>query len=75
MSSGSETRIKAFLLGVLIACVAVAVFLALNIGGWRGKILSRLKRVDNGPIVALHPANFRPQVPPGLTVSVFAKDL
>jgi glucose/arabinose dehydrogenase len=74
MSSGSEIRTKAFLLGVLIACVAMAVILALNIGGWRAKILSRLKRVDNGPVVARPRANFRPQVPPGFIVSVFAKD-
>jgi hypothetical protein len=37
----------------------VALFLALNIAGWRAKILWRIKRVDNSPVGALPPANSR----------------
>jgi len=46
----------------------------LSILAVRAKLLSRLNRVDNGPVVTRPRANFRPQVPAGFIVSVFAKD-
>ncbi len=52
---------------------ALTLFLALNVGGWRDRILARLFRVDNYPVVASPPPDFQPHVPPGFRVSVFAR--
>jgi len=52
--------------------VAIGVVLLLNVGGWRARLLSRLTRVENWPVVVPPPAGFRPQVPPGFRVSIFA---
>lgn len=49
------------------------VFLVLNIGG-AGSYPRKSQRVDNDPVVLSPPSNFRPHVPPGFNVSVFAKD-
>jgi glucose/arabinose dehydrogenase len=54
------------------AALALLFFLS-NPGGWRARILARLLRVDNYPVVVPPPPNFQPQVPPGFKVSVFAK--
>ncbi|MFZ0760884.1 MAG: sorbosone dehydrogenase family protein [Candidatus Sulfotelmatobacter sp.] len=57
-----------------IAAIAVAMFFfLLNVGGWRARILARLFRVDNWPVVVSPPPDFQPQVPPGFRVSVFAR--
>jgi glucose/arabinose dehydrogenase len=56
-----------------MAAAAMSVFFLLNPGGWRARILARLFRVYNYPVVVSPPINFRPQVPPGFKVSVFAK--
>src|ERR1700688_5272333 len=53
-------------------CFVASVFL-LNVGGWRARILARLLRVENWPIVVSPPPHFRPRVPQGFKVSVFAK--
>jgi len=53
-------------------CVAIGVVLLLNVGGWRARVLSRITRVENWPVVVPPRAGFRPQVPPGFRVSVFA---
>jgi glucose/arabinose dehydrogenase len=58
-------------LGLIIAAVLAVIFL-LNMGGWRARLLARLLRTDNWPVV-VSPANFQPQVPPGFKVSVFAR--
>jgi glucose/arabinose dehydrogenase len=58
-------------LGLIIAATLVVIFL-LNMGGWRARLLARLLRTDNWPVV-VSPANFQPQVPPGFKVSVFAR--
>jgi glucose/arabinose dehydrogenase len=58
---------------VAVAVIALAMFLLLNVGGWRARILARLFRVDNWPAVVPPPANFQPQVPLGFKVSVFAR--
>jgi glucose/arabinose dehydrogenase len=52
---------------------ALALFFGLNPGGWRARILARLLRVNNSPVVVSPPANFQPQVRPGFKVSVFAR--
>jgi glucose/arabinose dehydrogenase len=59
----------------ILAGIVLFAFLLLNIGGWRALVLARLFHVDNYPIVVEPPANFQPQIPPGFTVSIFAKNL
>src|SRR5579864_8936380 len=58
---------------VVIIAAAISVPLALNLGGWRARILARLTRADNWPVVVPTPPNFQPTVPPGFHVSLFAK--
>jgi glucose/arabinose dehydrogenase len=55
-----------------IAAAALTLVLLANIGGWKSRILARALRVDNWPTVVSPPANFRPAVPAGFQVSVFA---
>ena len=50
-----------------------AVFLLFNVGGWRARILMRLQRVDNDPVIAAAPPGFQPRVPEGFKVAVFAR--
>jgi glucose/arabinose dehydrogenase len=64
---------RSFATLVLIAIAWLAVILLLNVGGWKARIRARLFRTGNWPVVVSPPANFRPQVPPGFKVSVFAK--
>ena len=52
--------------------VLVVLFMALNVGGWRDRILGKLGVVFNPPLVASAPPGFVPQVPPGFSVRVFA---
>jgi glucose/arabinose dehydrogenase len=56
----------------VIAAAALALVFLLNIRGLRSRILARALGVNNGPTVVAPPANFRPAVPPGFQVSVFA---
>jgi glucose/arabinose dehydrogenase len=56
-----------------VLVVPLAAFLGLNVGGWRARILARLLRVNNWPVVVSPPPNFQPNVPPGFKVSVFAR--
>ena len=58
--------------GMMIAA-ALVIVLVLNTGGWRARVLARVLRTDNWPVVVSPPANFQPQVPPGFKVSVFAE--
>ena len=58
---------------VLAAICFVASVLLLNVGGWRARILARLLRVENWPIVVSPPPHFRLRAPQGFKVSVFAK--
>jgi glucose/arabinose dehydrogenase len=60
---------------VVSAAAISGLFLLLNVGGWRARILARLLRTDNEPIVVPLPANFQPQLPPGFKVSVLADAL
>jgi len=63
-------RWSVHLLAVLVT--GVTLLFLLNPGGWRARILARLLRVNNPPAVVSAPPNFRPQVPDGFRVSVFA---
>lgn len=56
----------------LFALCAVAAILGTNVRGWRARLVSRITRVDNGPVVVLPPAGFIPRAPAGFRVSVFA---
>ena len=69
--SHQSLRLSLATLG-LIAIALLAVILVLNVGGWKTRIRARLFRTGNWPVVVSPPANFRPQVPPGFKVSVFA---
>jgi glucose/arabinose dehydrogenase len=60
------------IVAIAAAALTMGLFL-LNLGGWRARILARLFRVDNQPVVVLPPPDFQPQVPPGFKVSVFAR--
>jgi len=57
----------------IIASLAIGAILLLNVGGWRARIVSRITRVENWPVVVTPPADFRPKVPPGFRVTVFGK--
>jgi glucose/arabinose dehydrogenase len=59
---------------ILIAVLfgSSAILLLLNAGGWRTRIVTRLLRVNNAPVVVPLPAGFAPRVPAGFTVSIFA---
>ena len=63
---------RRFIAVAAISSAAFAVFLLLNVGGWRARILARLLRVNNWPVVVSPPPNFQPQVPQGFKASVFA---
>ncbi len=58
----------------LIVATTLAIFFLLNVAGWRTRIVARLFRTENWPIVVSPPADFQPRVPPGFKVSVFARD-
>ncbi|MGB8322123.1 MAG: hypothetical protein WCE52_04090, partial [Candidatus Acidiferrum sp.] len=58
---------------VLITGAVTAVVLLLNVGGCRARLLSRITRVENWPVVVAPPPHFQPTVPPGFTVSILAK--
>jgi glucose/arabinose dehydrogenase len=65
-------------LRIMIPCAAVMVIaslfgLLLNVGGWRARMIARLTRTDNYPVVIPPPPGFQPQVPPGFQISIFAK--
>lgn len=60
-------------MGSLLALLLLVVlFLWLNPGGWRDRLLARMGVIFNPPVVVSPPPGFLPQVPPGFKVSVFA---
>jgi glucose/arabinose dehydrogenase len=65
--------LRRLVVAATMSAVALAIFLLLNVGGWRALILARLTGVNNWPVVVEPPANFQPSVPPGFKVSVFAR--
>src|ERR1700730_4484959 len=56
---------------VLVALV-FALFWLFNVRGYRARIVARLLRTDNQPVVVPLPIYFQPQVPPGFNVSILA---
>src|SRR5579864_7136596 len=73
MRTGKLLRQRAFTLVVIVAAVLAMLFVLLNPRGLRARIIARLFRVDNDPVIVPPPPNFQPRVPPGFKVSVFAK--
>ena len=65
------SRFRRILIVVLFG--GLAIFLGLNIGGWRSRIVTRLWRVTNPPNVVPAPAGFQPRVPVGFTATVLAR--
>ena len=65
---------RTIFISAAVVFAGLAFVLAGNVGGWRARILSRITRVDNDPVIVSPALDFRPQVPPGFSVSVFAKD-
>jgi glucose/arabinose dehydrogenase len=63
---------RSFIVTVAASLAALTMFLLLNVAGWRARVLARLLRVDNPPLVVSPPPNFQPQVPPGFQASIFA---
>lgn len=58
----------------VLVCIVISAILLSNVNGWRARLIARLTRVENSPVVVPLPRDFRPQVPPGFEVSVFAGD-
>ena len=64
---------RAFTQFTLFALSVAALFAALNIGGWPARFLIKLSEVRNWPFVVTPPPGFKPRVPLGFKVSVFAR--
>src|SRR5271170_1483673 len=69
----SQRLRRSFLVIAAVSLGAIAMLLLLNVAGWRARVLARLLRVDNHPVVVAPPPNFQLLVPPGFNVSVFAR--
>lgn len=64
---------KIILASLALVALLFALFFLLNLRGYRARILARLLRTNNWPVVVPLPANFQPQVPPGFKVSMLAR--
>jgi len=58
---------------LIISAAALGVLATFNVAGWRARILARVFRIENRPVIVTPPASFQPKVPPGFKVSVFAR--
>lgn len=67
-----KTHWKTIAALLALAAAVPALFLAMNVGGWRARIVAVLGSVYNWPVVVPPPANFQPQVPTGFKASIFA---
>ncbi|MFZ3332527.1 MAG: sorbosone dehydrogenase family protein [Candidatus Acidiferrales bacterium] len=67
-----KTHWKTIAALLALAAAVPALFLAMNVGGWRARIVAVLGSVYNWPVVVPPPANFQPQVPAGFKASIFA---
>jgi glucose/arabinose dehydrogenase len=63
---------KSIIALLALAVLIFALFLLLNPRGYRARIVAKLLRTNNAPVVVPLPTNFLPQVPPGFKVSVLA---
>jgi glucose/arabinose dehydrogenase len=67
-----DTSQKTILASLAVVALLFALFVLLNLRGYRARILARLLRTNNWPVVVALPKNFQPQVPPGFKVSILA---
>ena len=65
---------KAALAVVLVLGAGLAAFLLGNWGGWRARVVARVRRVENYPSIVPAPAHFLPRVPSGFIVTEYAHD-
>lgn len=72
MTHSAKSWWKAIVALLALATAAFALFLLLNVGGWRARVTAVLGSVYNWPVVVPPPANFQPQVPLGFKASIFA---
>jgi glucose/arabinose dehydrogenase len=63
---------RSFTAAAVAAVLGAIVIAGANVQGWRAQVLARLFRVDNEPVVAAPPSDFRPRVPAGFRVEVIA---
>ncbi len=64
---------RKFIISILLLLVFLfALLWALNLRGYRARVVARLLRTVNLPVVVPLPENFHPQLPPGFQASVFA---
>jgi glucose/arabinose dehydrogenase len=69
----SRERWQKTIIGLVgLVPLVLALFLLPNLRGYRARIVARLLRTDNYPVVVPLPTNFQPQVPPGFKVSILA---
>ena len=71
MPSPSLLR-RAFLALLALPFLLLALLLLSNFRGYRSRLIARLWRTTNYPVVVPPPPNFQPHVPPGFKVSVLA---
>jgi hypothetical protein len=64
---------KAIIMWLALIAMLFALFSIFNPWGYRARIVARLFRTDNGPIVVPLPQSFVPHVPSGFNASVLAK--
>lgn len=62
---------KTIVASLVLVLLLFALPLVLNPRGYRRRIVARLLRTNNEPVVVPLPPSFQPQVPPGFKVSVF----
>ena len=63
---------KATTAAAMVVVLGAIVIAGANAQGWRARVMARLFRVDNGPVVAAPPFGFRPGVPAGFRAEVVA---
>jgi glucose/arabinose dehydrogenase len=71
MPSQSASR-RAFLSLIALSFLLLAFLLLSNFRGYRTRLVARLWRTDNFPVVVAPPPHFQPDVLPGFKVSVLA---
>ena len=73
MQTQALGRLRKILIPSLaLMALVLALVSLLNVRGFRARILARLLRTNNAPVVVPLPQGFQPQLPPGFKVSILA---
>src|SRR5437588_9866594 len=64
---------KSIIVVLGLMAVILGLFWLLNARGWSARILARLLRIDNQPMVIRPPESFVPRLPAGFKVSILAR--